>query len=368
MPNPVPAGPAPAPQGNPRPRFADPRTYHSHPAGPGTPAGDAGGLAQFANSDLGKWYSHLDDPYQEYVGALTGSIGKQRQALDAHLSQALDSLGQRRDAAAQTYAALPGQLQQNGQFSQEGLGQAADSEMGGLSADTKARFGDQLQAPVGDAARERGADEQFSAGLQPLLDTANTANYTVGQDRLNAEHLNGEMALDQQQGQIQATAALQKAQAGQQLQSAILQQGFAQKNAEQQHTWDLENQTTQAGLAKATDPLLAAQGLTQAQAADALKNPAYKWYSDQISKGDMSPEELYYNLRNSGDPALQAVVIRNNPEYFKADPTTGQPGIKVESGTTSHPLFNQWVHAPISTSGEVYGAGIRKLWQASPFG
>lgn len=332
MPPPVPAGPTPAPQGHPRPRFADPRTYNSHPAGPGTPAGDASGLAQFAGSDLGKWYSHLDDPYQEYVGALTGSIGKQRQALDAHLSQALDSLGQRRDAAAQTYAQLPGQLAQNGAFSQAGLEGAADTEQAGLSADTQARYGGQLQQPVADAARERGADQDFSAGLQPLLDTANTANYTVGQDRLNAEHLSGEMALDQQQGQIQAQAALQKAQSNQQLQSAILQQGFAQKNAEQQHTWDLESQTNQASLAPATDKLLAAQGLTEGQALQARQNPAYSWYQQQISKGDMSPEELYFNLRNSGDPALQAVVVRDNPEYFKVD-AQGNATLKVVDGT-----------------------------------
>lgn len=362
----------PPSQATPRNPHVDPRTYHSHVAGPGSgapgaPPAPANGLSQFAGSDLGKWYAGLDSGYQKYMDTLGSSIATQRGQLDATLASALGSLGQRRDAAAKAYAALPGQIQGNDQYGMGQLEANNDQALQGISADTKQAAGGQLNSGIADAKALRASDNQFEAGLQPLLDTANTANYTVGQDRLNAEHMQGVNDLAQQQaaGQLQMQSA--KMQQDNNLASMLLQRGWQQADAQRDHRWQIEQTNTEHGLAPSSDKMLADQGFTNADIEAAQKSPAMAWYKDQITKGEMDPKELYYNLRNNGNPAIEALIVRDHPEYFKVD-ENGKVGIPAVDGTESHPLFDEWKHSPISTSGKVYGEGIRRLWRATPWG
>lgn len=155
---------------------------------------------------------------QAYVQQFAASQGAQQQAINASLLQAMQGLGARRDAAAKVVATAPQEATQayhNALAAQTAAGKTAAHAAGGPTIG-----GSAMDATLAHASAIANAGAQKG---QPLLEAANTANYTQGQNALNNTQLQNEGALQQQQAQFDQSMALAKM--GYDAQAAAAQQG-----------------------------------------------------------------------------------------------------------------------------------------------
>jgi hypothetical protein len=162
---------------------------------------------------------------QKYVDQFKMSQAQQQQAINAGLMQAMQGLGQRRDAAANTVATLPGAVNDTYARTQADAARQAAQENAqvGANVDAGARA-----LIASNAAGEKGA----ALGMTPLLQAGVTADYSKGATTLSNTKMMNEAALQQQQQDFDTKLLMAQAQ---------WQQGQQDKSAAYQHDIDMAN-------------------------------------------------------------------------------------------------------------------------------
>lgn len=195
---------------------------------------------------------------QSYVNQFKASQASQQQAINAGLMQAMQGLGQRRDAAAQLVASVPGTYQ--------GISNAANAD----SAAANKLVADQPNGVTGPATQaiqqlNTNANNSIAtAGKQitPLLNMGVAADYSKGQTTLSNQQMQNNAALAQQQSQFDQHMLDQRAQAQSEwdkMQASFHHDDTTAKNAADNQKnfllWERDNNL----VPKSNDPLSAAQ-------------------------------------------------------------------------------------------------------------
>lgn len=177
----------------------------------------------------------VDPAYLPYINAFSQSLNASRAGIDKQLAQSLGELGQRRNAAAQVVAQLPGEANQSYAAAEQGLAGAGAAGAGAVSQDVAGSAG-ALAGPLREAlAQNRGG----TAAMQPFLNLANMANYQGGEALLNQQAMVGRQGIDAEQRgflqnllgneiaqqQANSPAAVQR-QTNQQLTSSLISHGY----------------------------------------------------------------------------------------------------------------------------------------------
>lgn len=169
--------------------------------------------------------SFMTPALQQYVNQFRQSQSAQQQALNAGLVQALQGLGERRDAAAKVSATLPAEYQK--QYAAATASQHAAAHAGdGITGPAPTSEGNAEVAKNNALITAANTQEQ-AAGLsnQPLLQAGITADYSKGKTTLSNTDMANKAAVAQQQEQFDQQMAMAQAQWQQQQQSQ--QAGYA---------------------------------------------------------------------------------------------------------------------------------------------
>lgn len=239
------------------------------------------------------------DPNQQYIDAFNQSLAKQRQAIDSALAANLQSMGHRRDLAAQTIVKGSGDVKQALANQQATNVQADTNAAAALSKDARPQAGVN-QGMYADVIKSARSTETAN---EPLLQLGAQANYDTGASQLNTEAMHNRAAVDQQQSQF----ALQQLAHSQ----AVADQQRQQKSslADQEALWKFEH----PGGAASADPYYAHKAFdaqiaqqqsedkrvaklsngsfgSAAELADYVKaTPQFGWVSRAIAKGGGHP-------------------------------------------------------------------------------
>lgn len=265
---------------------------------------------------------------QAYVNQFQQSQQAQQQALNGSLVQALQGLGQRRDAAAKVAATLPGQFEQAYARANTSQQQAAKDAARAFAGPTTAGSADNPLIAASNA-------DQRAAGqaAQPLLQAGITADYSKGATTLANTDMANKASLAEQQSQFDqqlAMAAQQWAEHQQQQQSAYAHDvGMAKLNSSLGVS--AYEQTHPAGSANGMTAYDAAK--LQLQADDQAKKAGWTGMQGQQAAQIQAPTLLarLSNDRQAGDRNAVKTQILHDPDltkwftdhgYAVVDPTT----------------------------------------------
>jgi hypothetical protein len=185
--------------------------------------------------------SFMTPAMQQYVDAFHASQGAQQQAINSGLAAALQGLGARRDAAAKSAAALPGQYQ--AAYDQATQAQQAAAQQASAAFGNGAIGGNAYEGLISAAnANERAA----GTAAQPLLEAGITADYSQGQTALQNTHMANQAAVSDANLQFQGEMA--KAQADWQQHQDDLKAASAATQAGYKHDEDMARLRTSLGL------------------------------------------------------------------------------------------------------------------------
>lgn len=280
---------------------------------------------------------------QAYVDQFKQSQAAQQQTINAGLLQAMHGLGERRDAAAQLVASLPGQYGNIQNEANQDL--AASAQTAALpkgvptTADAQAVMNTTNQgiangnAQIGIAAKQ---------GV-PLLNMATAADYSKGATTLQNTHMMNQAQIQaQQQGfdsdMLKAQAQFQHDQAAQQqahsdaLALERMREGHDTNERTSTEAWQASQNKASADAAPALDPVLAQQGITQGDATRAKQSPAYVEYSKALGADSTKDAEgraaMIRAHLQATNPALLAVLVEEFPTQFANAkmPAAGNPG------------------------------------------
>jgi hypothetical protein len=157
---------------------------------------------------------YMTPAMSQYVSQFQASQAQQQQAINSGLLQAMQGLGQRRDAAAKLVASVPGQYN----AIQAQATQAANSNAGaptvtaGQGAGVAQAAVNSNNALIAEGNRSIG---QAGASMTPLLNMGVAADYSKGQTTLNNTHMMNQAAIAQQQTDFDQKMAEMKASAAQ---------------------------------------------------------------------------------------------------------------------------------------------------------
>jgi hypothetical protein len=269
---------------------------------------------------------------QQYVNQFRQSQAAQQQAMNAGLVQALQGLGERRDAASKVAAQLPAQYEQAYQQATQ-AGQAAANTAGAalnLGKGVPAASAVTQQAAAGDLganAAVNAAGREAGVAGQPLLQAGITADYSKGANTLQNTNMQNQAAVDQQQAAFDQQMALAQASYEQNVNMANLQSslGVQAYKAENPNAALTPQQTVALQNQQAMDTSAQKAGFTDySHLQQALTSPAYTYALSVLNGasvtsgttpiGYITPGQL-----PSGNPAaLIRVLQQNNPDVLKA--------------------------------------------------
>lgn len=228
----------------------------------------------------------VNPAYQPYIDQFTKSLDASRAAVTAQLAQAQQSLGQRRDAAAQVVAAIPASTAAGYQDATNQQNAATQFAQSQLSPDVAARVqaqGAPLQQAL--AQNKGGADSSI-----PFAQLANEAQYGGGLAAIQQAGADQNAQLDTE-GRSMQTSLLQNQmqEQQQQEQNAFTMQQTAAQNAAQ---LEAQKQTAKLNATTQQQQQLAATGYQNAtpQTVNKVKqDPAYLRMEQLEEKGIRTP-------------------------------------------------------------------------------
>jgi hypothetical protein len=268
----------------------------SQGANPGTPMPSQG--TQIVSPD-----------YTPYLNAYHNNIQQSRAMIDKQLTSALQSLGQRRDAAAGVVAQIP-QLAAANYNTVRGNEKGAQNIAGGIAGLAPGTSAAQAFAPLGAAAQQ---DVAGTKSMVPFMNLANMAAYQGGTTALQQQAMQGNQQLDSEQRAFQN-----------QLLMAQITGDQSAKNLNTQHQWSIEDaQRAHAQTMQDQRTALAQQaGFTDGAQADAATNsPAYRYALQSMTGGIQD---------NNGGWGANGI---NTPISGAWAGTSGAGGVKQLSGT-----------------------------------
>lgn len=298
------------------------------------------GLAAGNDTSSASSADFMTPAMQQYVDQFKASQANQQQAINAGLMQAMQGLGQRRDAAAQLVSSLPGQY---GTI----MNEANADQKNSAAVDARAKG-----APVSpNSAAVLGANSQLIsnankqigiAGKQgvPLLNMAVAADYSKGATTLNNTHMQNQAQLaDRQQAFDSDMLKSQAAWQQQQEQSKVAQNNaFAMEQMREAHdqamasadrAWKTDQNKAALANQPATDPTLAQAGVTQAEASTIKASKQYQELSGQLSRASAKDAQGQAAMITSWladkNPTLLKILAAENPTVFK-DAEKHMPG------------------------------------------
>lgn len=301
---------------------------------PAAPAVDPYGpqaIAFYRALDQNKANDAWNASNQQYIDAFNKHYADSQGRLQSNLNQALGELGQRRDAAAQVVAGLPGQINSSYNFASGLLGGAEKAGLGALSKDVRGGASAYNAPALETLALNRAAGQN----LAPFLNLGMMANYQSGAAGLRQQEMVGEQSLADQRANFDMEQLHTKSQHEQAIadraaewahQDAATQsqRDWQSKQAEKEHGWKTEDTAAQnkaaLGSTPALDPALAQAGLSQGDANEVENSPLYQRISSQMARA--TPEEIRQitaeqsrYLSNSADPLAKKILAVLNTKY-----------------------------------------------------
>lgn len=271
---------------------------------------------------------------QQYINAFNQHYGESQARLQSNLQQALGELGQRRDAAAQVVAGLPGQINSSYNFASGLLNSSEKAGLGALSKDVRGGAS-AYNAP---AQETLALNRTAGQNLAPFLNLGMLANYQSGAAGLRQQEMVGEQGLADQRAnfdmeqlrtksQHDQTIADQNAAWAHQDAATASQRAWEEKQANKEHGWkeaDIAAQNQSALNAQPTaEQGLQGTGLTTGEVDELRNSTDYKSIAAEASKGDkasINAQQLTNRLQSQGARGLKllALLQRENPSFFSS--------------------------------------------------
>jgi hypothetical protein len=307
------------------------------PTAPITPAAAPNPIAPPPQLDF------MTPAMQRYVNQFQQSQTAQQQAINAGLVQALSGLGQRRDAAAQVAATLPGEATKA--YQEATANQALAQKNAGFGHETIGGNADQALITAANTQELAAAK-----GNQPLLNAGITADYSKGATTLQNTKMQNQAAVAQQQQSFDQQMLQAQAQYQQQQQDRAAGYQHDREMAQLQSDLALRNFYGENPQGKETpeDQALNQQSIkngftsySQQQAVE--QDPSFNW-SVQVLQG----------TQGRGAPGIKSSMLG------KSVPTAGDKASLVKFLSGNQLLLKALVANGYLTPNDIYGTPTKK--------